>query len=108
MKTKKQIFKDILASASTNCVLKIKVRGNPNPVITAIDRLSKNKIILKPTCLYGFPLKKQTLTLLEIESVMRYHANFNHPLFVKLRFIKNNIAAIRNNIETLDHGTAAV
>jgi hypothetical protein len=108
MKTKKQIFKDILASAHTNCVLKIKTRGDVNPVITAVDRVLKNKIILKPTCLYGFPVKKQTITLMEIESVARYHANFNHPLFVKLRFIKNNIASIRNNMASLDHNRAAI
>lgn len=101
MKTKKEIFKDILASAQTNCVLKIKLRDSPNPVITAVDHISRNKIVLKQTCLYGYKLEKRSITLLEIENVVRYHTQFNHPLFEKMRFIKNNLAWVRKNFATL-------
>ena len=99
MKSKKEIFRDILMSAQTNCVLKIKLRNVPNPVITAVDRVLKNKIILKPTCLYGYKINKRSVTLLEIESVTRYKTAFDNPIFEKLRFIKNNISAIRENFE---------
>ena len=58
---------------------------------------SKNKIVLKPTCLYGYKINQRNITLLEIESVTRYKTNFNHPLFEKLRFIKNNISQIRKD-----------
>jgi hypothetical protein len=98
MKSKKEIFKDILISAQTDCVLKIKLVNHANPVITAVDHISKNKIVLKPTCLYGYKLKKRNITLLEIGQVTRYKTQFNHPLFEKLRFIKNNISQIRRNI----------
>src|SRR5688500_15267972 len=101
MKTKKEIFKDILISAQTNCVLKIKLKDVDNPVITAVDHISKNKIVLKPTCLYGYRLKKRNITLLEIESVVRYKTQFDHPLFEKLRFIKNNISDLRKNFDLL-------
>ena len=97
MKTKKEIFKDILISAQTNCVLKIKLRDQANPVITAVDHISKNKIVLKQTCLYGYKLNKRDITLLEIESVERYKTQFNHPLFEKLRYIKNNLSHIKQN-----------
>lgn len=100
MKTSKEIFKDILISAQTNCVLKIKLKNLENPVITAVDHLSKNKIVLKPTCLYGYRLKKRNISLAEIESVTRYQTQFNHPLFEKLRFIKNNIADLRKSLDT--------
>lgn len=99
MKSKKEIFKDILISAQTNCVLKIKLKDAAHPVITAVDRVEKNRIILRPTCLYGYPLKQRTVTLTQIEAVTRYRTQFNHPLFERLRFVKNNIAAIRKNFE---------
>jgi hypothetical protein len=101
MKTKKEIFKDILISAQTGSVVKIKLRDAKNPLITAVDHISKNKIVLKPTCLYGYCLKKRNITLLEIESVILYKTNFHHPLFEKLRFIKNNISELRKNFGTL-------
>ena len=107
MKTKKEIFRDILISAQTNCVLKIKLRNEPNPVITAVDRVLKNKIILRPTCLYGYRLRKRTITLLDVESVTRYRTRFDNPLFQKLRYIRNNISAIRQNLTDLDSADAS-
>ena len=104
MKSKKEMFADILFSANTDCVLKINVRNISNPIISAVDRISKNQIILKPTCLYGYPIKKQIITLVEIESVKRYRASFHNPLFVKLRYIKNNISSIRHDAQSLSSG----
>jgi len=108
MKSKKEIFHDILASAQTNCVLKLKLRNAPNPVITAVDKIGKNRITLKPTCLYGYKIKKRQITLLEIESVTRYKASFNNPIFEKIRFIKNNLAEIRRNIGTFEGDASAM
>jgi len=102
MKSKKEIFRDILISAQTNCVLKIKLKGARNPVITAVDRVDKNMITLKRTCLYGFELEKRTITLLEIENVTRCRTKFDNPIFEKLRYIKNNISAIRQNFGDFD------
>lgn len=102
MKTAKEIFQDILISAATNCVLKIKLKGIKNPVITAVDRVTKQRIILKPTCLYGYALKNRSISLPEIESVTRYRTQFNHPLFEKLRYIRTNISDIRRNFGSLD------
>ena len=98
MKSKKEVFKDILISAQTSCVLKIKLVNQENPFITAVDHISKNKIVLKPTCLYGYKLRKRNITLLEIESVKRYKTRFDNPLFEKLRFVRNNISAIRKDL----------
>ena len=107
MRNAKEVFKDILISAQTNCVLKIKLRDVPNPVITAVDRVSKNKIVLKPTCLYGYELPRRTITLLEVESITRYKTFFDNPLFEKLRFIKNNISDLRKNFGTLGNEPSA-
>ena len=97
MKTKNDILNDVLLSAKTHCVLKIKLKNVPNPVITAVEKVNENEILLKPTCLYGYELKKRAITLPEIEEVKRYKTNFHSPLFEKLRFIKNNISEIRKN-----------
>jgi hypothetical protein len=97
METKQEILKDVLLSAQTHCVLKIKLKAAPNPVITAVEKVNKDSIVLKQTCLYGYQLEKRAITLPEIEAVTRYKTNFHHPLFEKLRFIKNNISEIRNN-----------
>jgi len=77
--------------------------GKINGTITAVEKIQKNKIILKPTCLYGYKLKKRNVTLLEIEGITRYKTRFDNPLFEKLRYIKNNISAIRHNFGPLDH-----
>lgn len=99
MKSKKQIFGDLLLSAKTSCVLKIKLQNVTNPIITAVDTVEKGKIILKPTCLYGYALRERSIRLHDIEGVTRYKTNFDNPLFVKLRFIKDNISAMRRNLE---------
>lgn len=108
MKSKKEIFRDILISAETNCVLKIKLKDVRNPVITAVDKVGKNKITLKPTCLYGYRLPKRNITLVEIESVTRYKTHFNHPIFEKIRFIKNNLADMRGNLGSFQERTSAI
>ena len=99
MNAKKEILEDMLLSAETDCVLKIKLKDTTNPVISAVEKVTKKEIVLKPTCLYGYQLKKRTITLPEIEAVTRYKTNFHHPIFEKLRFIKNNLSVIRNNFE---------
>lgn len=101
MRTTKEIFKEILVSAETNCVLKIKLRKQKNPVITAVEKVLKNQIILKPTCLYGYEIKTRTIALTDIETVTRYKTSFDNPLFAKLRFIRNNIGAIRKDFTAI-------
>ena len=108
MKTTKEILKDVLFSAQTHCVLKINLKNTPNPVITAVERVNQNEIVLKPTCLYGYPLKKRTVRLTEIEGVTRYRTSFHHPLFEKLRFIKNNISGIRNNFQAFKQDSSGM
>jgi hypothetical protein len=108
MKSKKEIFRDILISAETNCVLKIKLKNAPNPVITAVDRVLQKKIVLKPTCLYGYKIKQPVITLTEIENVTRYKTHFNSPLFEKMRFVKDNISHIRKNFGVLNHTTSEI
>lgn len=104
MQSKKEILKDLLLSAGTGRVLKLTLKNVPNPVITAVDKITRNKIVLKPTCLYGYPLERRTISLLEIEAVRRYKAQFDNPLFERLRFLKNNVSQIRNNIKSWRQG----
>ncbi len=101
MEPRKEILKDILISAETGCVVKLKVKDIANPVITAVENVSDETVVLKPTCLYGYPLIKRNVRLSDIEYVKRYKTYFNHPLFERMRFIKNNISSVRRNLELL-------
>ena len=101
MNFRKEFLSDIQASAETGCVLKLKLKDAKNPVITAIDKISEDRIVLKPTCLYGYPLEKRMVALSEIESVKRFKTHFDSPLFTKLRFIKNNISELRKSFKDL-------
>lgn len=95
-----EILKDIIISAETGCVVKLKLKEFVNPVITAVESVSGNTIILKPTCLYGYPLKKRNVRLSDIEQIKRYRTYFNHPLFERIRFIKSNISSVRKNLRS--------
>ena len=95
MKPGKEILSDIQASAETGCVLKLQLKDARNPVITAIEQISEDRIVLKPTCLYGYPLEHRMVAFSEIEHVQRFKTHFDSPLFAKLRFIKNNISELR-------------
>lgn len=101
MKSRKDILKDILFSAQTGCVVKLKLKDIRNPVITSVERVSNKSILLKPTCLYGYPLERRKITLLDIEGIKRYKTYFDHPLFARLRYIKNNLSEVRKNIEAI-------
>lgn len=102
MKRKKEILDDLITSAQTGCVLKMKLRNEKNPVITAVHKVVGNKIELKPTCLYGFQIKTPTITLPDIETITRYKICFDAPLFAQLRFVKNNIGQMRKSPGTRD------
>lgn len=101
MKSRKDILKDILYSAQTGCVVKLNLKNSRNPVITAVDHVSDKSIVLKPTCLYGYPLEKRRISLLDIEEITRYKTHFDNPLFARLRYIKNNLSEVRKSLQSL-------
>lgn len=94
---KDEILNDILISAQTGCVVKLKLRNEKNPVITAVDKVAGDKILLRRTCLYGYKLKSREVALPDIETIQRYKTRFDAPLFTHLRFVKNNIGQIRRH-----------
>lgn len=108
MKTAKEIIRDLLISAQTNSVLKIQLKGVKNPVITAVESVGRKRILLKPTCLYGYALKKRSIALADIVNVVRYKTRFNNPMFEKLRFIRKNISNIRQNFGSVNEPQAGV
>lgn len=94
---KDEILNDILISAQTGCVVKLTLRHEKNPVITAVDKVAGDKIRLKRTCLYGYKLKSRQVALQDIETIQRYKTLFDAPLFTHLRFVKNNIGQMRRH-----------
>ena len=96
---KQEILNDILISAQTGCVVKLKLRNEKNPVITAVDKVAGDKIVLRRTCLYGYEIKNRKVALPDIEMIQRYRTRFDAPLFTQLRFVKNNIGQIRRQVK---------
>lgn len=102
MKTnKKEILRELLLSENRGYVLGIKLRGDDKPIKTAVRSVEHNRINLEPTCVFGHPLARTAITLLEIESVKRYQTFFSNSVFESIRIIKNNIDAMKGNISAI-------
>src|SRR5688500_6851493 len=88
---KKEILRELLLSENRGFVIAIKLKGAMEPIKTAVKSVEHNKIILQPTCIYGHPLNRTTVTLLEIEWVRRYSAFFSSPVLEAIRIVKSNL-----------------
>jgi hypothetical protein len=102
MKTdKKEILRELLLSENRGFVLSIKLNDHAYPIKTAVKSVDHNKIILESTCIFGHPLERTVLTLLDIEWVKRYKVLYNSPVYESIRLIKDNIRVMRNRIGVL-------
>jgi hypothetical protein len=95
---KKEILRELLLSENRGYVLGIKVKDLPQPIKTACRHVDHNRIELEPTCIFGHPLLRTTLTLLDIEWVKRYRVLYHSPVYESIRLIKGNIRLMRSNI----------
>lgn len=99
MKTdKKEILRELLLSENRGFVLNIKLIDDSRPIKTAVKHVDHNKIVLESTCIFGHPLERTVLTLLDIEWVKRYKVQFDSPVYESIRLIKDNIRLMRNRI----------
>ena len=86
MKTdKKEILKELLLSQNRGTVLNLKLKGIGKPVKTAVQHVGHNCILLHPKCIYGEPLEKNTVTLLDIEWVRRYDVAYGSQVLESIR-----------------------
>jgi hypothetical protein len=103
MKTdKKEILRELLLSENRGYVLSIKIKDCSHPLRTAVKQINHNRIILESTCIYGHPLERSVLTLVEIEWVKRYKVFYSNSVFESIRIIKDNIRLMRNNIAAIN------
>ena len=100
---KKEILRELLLSENRGYVLSIKVKNEFQPIKTAVQLVEHNRIVLMPTCIYGYALEKTTLTLLEIEWVKRYRVLYSNPMYESIRMIKENIRLMRDRIAVIPH-----
>ena len=99
MKTdKKEILRELLLSENRGFVLSIKLNNQSQPVKTAVRHADHNKIILEETCIFGHPLDRTVITLMDIDWVKRYKVLYNSPVYESIRLIKDNIRVMRNRI----------
>lgn len=104
---KKEILRELLLSENRGYVLIIKVRDVSRPLKTAVKLVDHNKIILASTCIYGYPLERTVLTLVDIEWVKRCRVLFANPVYESIRIIKDNIRVMRNNIGVIGPNQSA-
>jgi hypothetical protein len=101
MKTdKKEILRELLLSENRGFALGIKLKGQ-RPIKTAVRNLDHNKIVLESTCIFGYPLDRTVISLMDIEWVTRYKVLFHSPVYESIRMIKDNIRIMRNRIEVM-------
>jgi hypothetical protein len=99
MKTdKKEILRELLLSENRGYVLSIKLKDNKSLIKTAVKNVDHNRIILESTCIYGHPLERTVITLVDIEWVKRYKVLYTNSVFESIRIIKENIRLMRNTL----------
>jgi hypothetical protein len=102
MKTdKKEILRELLLSENRGFVLCIKLNNDRKPIKTAVKQVDHNKIVLQSTCVFGHPLDRTVLTLLDIEWVKRYKVMYDSPVYESIRMIKDNIRIMRDRIGSI-------
>jgi hypothetical protein len=102
MKTdKKEILRELLLSENRGFVLCIKLNNDRKLIKTAVKHLDHNKIVLQATCVFGHPLERTVLTLLDIEWVKRYKVMYDSPVYESIRMIKDNIRIMRDRIGSI-------
>lgn len=99
MKTdKKEILRELLLSENRGFVLCIKLHGQRQTIKTAVKQLDHNRITLQPTCIFGHPLERTVITLVDIEWATRYKVLFTSPVYESIRMIKDNIRIMRDRL----------
>ena len=102
MKTdKKEILRELLLSENRGYLLTIKMRASAAPLKTAVKHVDHNKILLESTCIFGHPLTRTVITLLDIEWVKRHKVLYTSPVYESIRIIKDSIRLMRDNIAAL-------
>jgi hypothetical protein len=100
MKTdKKEILRELLLSENRGYVVALKIRGIDQAVKTMVKSVEHNRIILESTCVYGNPLERTILTLLDIEWAKRYKALFCSPVLESIRIIRNNLQVVKAGLK---------
>lgn len=108
MKTdKKEILRELLLSENRGYVLSIKIKGAPGEIKTAVHMVEHNRIVLESTCIFGHPLERTVLTLVDIEWVKRYKVLYTSPVYESIRIIKDSIRLMRTVIGAVGPNSSA-
>lgn len=99
IKSYEKILKDIFKSITNGNVVSLKVKGNEKNILTAIQEVRANSIIiLNPISVYGSQIQDTVLHIEDIEHIRLYNARYTDPVYVRIRELKNNIDNIRRGL----------
>ena len=98
-KSYEQILVDLFKSKSTGNVICLKIKGTEKPVLTSVEDVKANRIIiLNPVSVYGSPLEESVVHVEDVENCRVYSARYSDPIYVRIRELKNSIDQIRRSL----------
>jgi hypothetical protein len=92
-------------SKNKGVVIKIKLRHQENPILTTVEDIVNDIIVVKPVNLHGVSIPRTSFYVDEIEDAKCMRIFYNAPLYVRLRNIKSNIRIIQDKIQALAQGS---
>jgi hypothetical protein len=88
-------------SKNKEVVIKIKLRHQNDPILTTVEDVVNDIIVVKAVNLHGVSLPRTSFYIDEIESAKCMRVLYNAPLYVKLRTIKANIRDMQGRFASL-------
>ena len=101
--TRKQALSVYSISEERGTAVGLRVKGRDTLLIILIQQIGgateeKTELQIKPETIYGEHLTQTCFDLGEVESICNLRVHFNDPLYVRLRHLRSNIRAIREEI----------
>lgn len=101
--TRNEILRVLNLSKSKGIAVRIKLRHQDDCIVTSVEDLVNDILIVKPVNLHGVSLPRTSFYLEEIETVKSMGIFYNAPLYVHLRAIKSNLKNIHERMALINH-----
>jgi hypothetical protein len=96
--SRNEILRVLNLSKSKEMAVSIKLRHQDDCIVTSVEDLVNDIVVVKPVNLHGVSLPRTSFYLDEIETVKSMGIFYNAPLYVHLRTIKSNLKNIQERI----------
>jgi hypothetical protein len=97
----RDILYNLHLSKNKEIVVQIKLRHQVQPILTTVEDVVNDIIVVKAVNLHGVSLPRTSFYIDEIETVKCMRVFYNTPIYVKLRNIKSSIREMQGKISSL-------